>query len=359
MPELDTCPECGVPLYISSIHEWSNNGVILSRREASQRLVLYECGNLDPLFEGIAEMVGAPIERIIIDASRRSTRSYMNRVVPEDVKAMIQSREIDLDIVFDSTFLIWRAMGYGKLSLHEVRYGGDRDDYISVLAERPYSVPLSVGNFAGSIEALVGREPGIEYEEISPGLYKITIFEAENPLDLKERLRWKGYDQEYREGDIEFERCSSCGVPTGLKEFSWDQVNGSIRSTTTSRRMVLTGPSIIDPIFEDLEEELGDTIPRIVVEAQKRFIRSGFFSVDEVISEENMRMSMALRGLGNLRELKMGRRGVRSHIENAALPLLAVGSTQGLYEKAFDIYSKVEWELSEDGDLTIEVTPTF
>ncbi|MBN2026031.1 MAG: hypothetical protein JW854_04660 [Actinobacteria bacterium] len=359
MPEINTCPECGVPLYISSIHEWSNNGVILSRRESSQRLVLYECGNLDPLFDGIAEMLEAPIERIIIDASRRSTRSYMDHVVPGDVKALIRSREIDLDIVFDSTFLIWRAMGYGNLSLHEVRYDGDRGDYISVLAERPYSIPLAVGNFAGSIEALVGREPGVEYEEISPGLYMITIFEAENPSHLKERLRWKGYDQEYKEGDIELERCSSCGVPAGLKDFSWDQVNGSIRSAETGRRMVLTGPSIIEPIFDDLEEELGDTIPRIVVEAQKRFIRSGFFSVDEVISEENMRTSMALRGLGNLRELKMGRRGVRSHIENAALPLLAVGLTQGLYEKAFDIYSKVEWELSEDGDLTIEVAPSF
>jgi len=66
---------------------------------------------------------------------------------------------------------------------------------------------------------------------------------------------------------------------------------------------------------------------------------------------------MALRGLGNLRELKMGKKGVQARIENVALPLLAVGSTQGLYEKAFDIDSDVEWELTDDGDLEIEVFP--
>lgn len=357
MPDINACSECGIPLYITGQHDWTSNGVIQARSEARHRLVLFESGNFDPLFGGIAEIVGMPIERLIIDASRRSTRGYMERVVQDDIKDMIRSGDIDLKLVFDSTFLIWRAMGYGRLVLEDVRYEHNKGDFITVLAERPYSVPLSVGNFAGSIEALVGLEPGIEYEETTPGVYRINIFEAENPADLKERLRWKGYDREYKRGDIEFERCSGCGAPAALGEFNWDQVNGSIRSTVSGRRMVMTGPSMIDPIFDELEEELGEAIPRVVVEAQKRFVRSGFFAVDEVISEENTRMQMALRGLGNLKELKMGRKGVRARIENVALPLLAVGSTQGLFDKAFNMESEVEWELTDDGDLEVEVFP--
>ena len=357
MPEINVCTQCGIPLYITSQHDWMDNGVIQASRETRHRLVFFECGNIDPLFEGVAEIVGSPIERMIIDASRRSTRSYMDRVVSDDVKAMIQSGDIDLKLVFDSTFLIWRAMGYGKLSLEEVRYERDQDDYICVLAERPYSVPLAVGNFAGSIEALVGIEPGIEYEETAPGIYRITIFESENPSDLKERLRWKGYDRGYKQGDIDLENCSGCGAPAALKEYNWDQVNGSFRNTVTGRRMVLTGPSMIDPIFDELEAELGEAIPRIVVEAQKRFIRSGFFAVEEIVSEENMRMQMALRGLGNMKELKMGSKGVQAHVENIALPLFVVGLTQGLFEKAFGMDSEVEWEISDDGDLDVEVIP--
>ena len=359
MPDINICPQCAIPLFVGTQHVWRDDGIIETKREGNQRLVFFECGSLDPLFDGIAEIIDVPLERLVIEASRRSTRSYMDHVVPDDVKDMIETGEIDLDLVFDSTFLIWRVMGYGKLSLDEVRYEHDEKDYITVHAERPYSVPLAVGNFAGSIEALVRDEPGIEYEETKPGVYSITIFRSENPPELKSRLRWKGFEREYRPGGVELEKCPTCGAPAALHEFHWDQVNGSIRSTVTGRRMVLTGPSMIDPIFDEMESELGETIQGVVVEAQKRFIRSGFFALDEVVSEDEMRVSLALRGLGELKELKMSKKGARLLLENAALPLLVVGMTQGLFEKTFDRESEVEWELGDDGDLQVEVKPRF
>ena len=359
MPDIEICPRCGIPLFISSQHVWMDNGVIQTKEQDNQRLVFFECGNLDPLFDGISDIIDMSIEHLVIDASRRSTRSYMDHVVPNDIKEMIRAGEIQLDLVFDSTFLIWRAMGYGKLSLIKVRYEGEADDFITVQAERPYSVPLAVGNFAGSIQAVIGSEPGIVYEETRPGVYKITIFHAENPSELKDRLRWKAFEQEYKGGDIDLERCPVCNAPAALSEFHWDQANGGIRSTITGRRMVMTGPSMIDPIFDDLQEELGETIPNVVVEAQKRFIRSGFFGVEEVLGEDEMRTQLALRGLGNLTELKMGSKGVQVTVENTAIPLLMVGLAQGLFEKAFNKDSDVDWELTADGTLLVEVKPRF
>lgn len=357
MTETGTCTRCGLPLYISGQHVWMDNGVITARRDARQRLVLFECGNFDPLFQGIGEIIGVPIERLVIDASRRSTREYMRFVVPDDVKETIKKREIDLKLIFDSTFLIWRAMGYGKLSLEDVRYEGGEGDFITVIVERPYSVPLAVGNFAGSLEAILGREPGVRYEETAPGIYRITVFEAENPPELRNRLRWRGYQRQYKPGDFRPERCEHCEAPLALQEFRWDLSNGSIRSSITGRRMVMTGPSMIDPVFEELEKELGETIPRVVVEAQKRFVKSGFFAVEEMASEEGIREKLAIRGLGYLRYLRIGRRGVQAKVENVALPLLGVGLAQGLFEKAFQVESEVDWELDEDGDLLVEVTP--
>ena len=124
MADINICPQCGIPLYISSQHEWMDNGVIQASRETRHRLVLFESGNLDPLFAGIADLIGTPIQRLVIDASRRSTRSYMDRIVADDLKDMIRSGDMDLKLVFDSTFLIWRSMGYGKLSLEDVRHSG-------------------------------------------------------------------------------------------------------------------------------------------------------------------------------------------------------------------------------------------
>ena len=119
----------------------------------------------------------------------------------------------------------------------------------------------------------------------------------------------------------------------------------------------MIGPAMIEPIFTELESELGEDIPRLIVEAQRRFVRSGFYSLSEMLPEPQMREIFALRGLGNIRELRYGRRGGRLLLENAAMHLMVVGLGQGLFEVAFGKESRVEWELSEDGTLEVQVTP--
>ena len=78
---------------------------------------------------------------------------------------------------------------------------------------------------------------------------------------------------------------------------------------------------------------------------------------DEMGSEGDFRAQLALRGMGNLQELKMGSRGMRLRVDNAAGHLLTVGMAQALFEIAFDIDSKVEWELSMEGNLEVEIRP--
>ena len=94
-----------------------------------------------------------------------------------------------------------------------------------------------------------------------------------------------------------------------------------------------------------------------MVEAQRRFVKTGFYSIQEVSSEEDFRNQLALRGLGNLKEIKMGRKGARACIDSPVMHLMVVGMIQGLFEMAFNTDSNVEWELSEESDLRIEVTP--
>lgn len=95
-------------------------------------------------------------------------------------------------------------MGYGRYKVVDLRYKDDDHDYVTIRIQEPYSLPLACGSFAGSVEALVGREPGISYIEVSPGVFEATIITAENPSELSKRLRWKGFYREYRGGDIEF-----------------------------------------------------------------------------------------------------------------------------------------------------------
>ena len=44
-------------------------------------------------------------------------------------------------------------------------------------------------------------------------------------------------------------------------------------------------------------------------------------------------------------------------LDNATLHLMIVGMMQGIFDSAFDTDSTVEWELSDDRQLHLEVTP--
>ena len=84
MPDTEICPECRVPKHITSEHVWLENGVIGSKRDETHRLVFFESGILDPIFDGIDEITGKPIEDLVIKASRLSTRENVSRMLPED-----------------------------------------------------------------------------------------------------------------------------------------------------------------------------------------------------------------------------------------------------------------------------------
>jgi hypothetical protein len=357
MPQIQRCPECKVPRHISDEHEWLDNGVIVSKRDRRQRMAFIESENLDPVYKGIGQLIGVPIERIVLDVSRRRTREYIGQLIPDEVLDLFRSHQIELQPLIDILLDTAVVMGYGKYSVVNVRYEDDDSDYVTICIKEPYSLPLACGSFAGSVEALVDREPGISYMEISPGVFEATIVPAKNPPELKKRLQWKGYYRDYKEGDIELERCGTCEAPTALSGFRWHFDRGAINSTWTHRRMALLGPAMLDPVFDELEEELGTAIPRVVVEAQRHFVKTGFYSIEEIGDEGNIRNQFALRGLGNLKEIKMGEQGVLLRMENAAMHLLVVGLVQGLFEMVFGIDSNVDWEISKQGDLEVEVIP--
>jgi hypothetical protein len=131
---------------------------------------------------------------------------------------------------------------------------------------------------------------------------------------------------------------------------------GQIINEHTGRRMVMLGPAMLDPIFAALEEELGMDIPSIVIEAQRRFVKTGFYPLDLLKSEEYLRTQLALRGVGNVKSFRQDDRRVSLILHNPCLHLLAAGLVQGLFEMTHDVPSVMEWELNSQGDLVLEVS---
>ena len=356
MSEIPCCPECGVPTQIIEGHQWLNSGVIVLAIDAKLRMAFVECEDFDPMFEGVEKLIGVPIEHLLIDIERKGTRDYFSPMLPEEVKGMLKRHELPFEPLIDAVMTTNRVNGLGRHELVGYRHEGDEHDYITTRCSKSYSLPLACGDLAGATEAAIDREyDKVTHKELAPGVHEITAAVSGTPKGLMGRLERKQYH--HREGDLEFERCSTCGGPAALSSYRWDLEEGIIRSAVNGRRVGIFHPSVLDPLFEELEQELGEAVPDAVIEAQKRYVKSGSYSVDEIRDEGAFSKQLALRGIGNLRKLKRSKKGLSIRLDNACLHLMVAGMVQGLFEMESGRDSRVEWELSEEGDLEVEVTP--
>ncbi|MEJ5186659.1 MAG: hypothetical protein WHT46_06225 [Candidatus Geothermincolales bacterium] len=349
---IEKCAECGVPHPFTHSHRWLPDGTIVQALNERARVAFLECEFIDPLFDLIGNIIGVPIDHIVVNITTRGCQLYMESVIPEEVRRNVRERTVEPPVVAMPIIDFCHMIGYGKYSFVGYRFEGNGDDFCTIRIYRPFSVYEAAGAFAGVIACLVGGEHSVSYTEVEPKLYEFTTHWTRYPEVLKERLKLPVHLP--REGDVELPRCPSCGIPEAFSRYRWDLKNGIILNTTSGRRMALLGPGLLDSVFEALEWELGDTIPRSVVEAQRRNARAGLRFID-LTDFKGVRDQLALRGLGELKNYKAGKEGVYIKVANPALHLMLVGMVQGGYEKAYDIQSDVDWELSESGELTIEV----
>jgi hypothetical protein len=353
MSEQKTCPECGVPDWVTAGQLWLNNGDIVQRADQKNRLVLFESENIDPLFRNIEELIGTSIERIIITAVRRAVRSWLSSAIPNEMRELIREKKVDPIPLAASLMELNMTMGVGRVELIEFRNEGDEDDYVLLRLSKPFSVPVAVGGVVAGTEASLAIEVGYSIEEVSPDIYELKIVRSSHPQELKERMWLSEYKHE--DGPMELERCPSCGGPVALSRYSWDLDEGIIMDDITKRRMIMLGPVELDLVFQELEKELGATIPRVIVEAQRRFTKNSARSLFDVTTADEFRSWLAVTGMGYLENIEVSKKGLSMRLENAALPLMLVGSMQGVFEKALKQESIVEWYLSQDNGLDINI----
>jgi hypothetical protein len=354
MPEFPTCPECKTPTHITSEHIWLTNGSIEQPGHPGNRVAFIETENFDPLFKGIEELIGTAIDHIVVNVARRMARAYMTELIPEETRAVLRSGRVPPEITMEVTFKLTRILGMGLPTLQDLHLEYADDDFIVIRYTDPVSAPIMAGTLAGTVEAYLERQVGVTYEYVSPDAIDARAFSSEHPQELKYRL-WATADSP-REGHVELDRCPGCGGPALLSNYTWDFDRGIIRDKSTGRRMAFVGPMIFDGVFQELESELGKDIPTIVVEAQRRFVRNGFYPASTILDPE-LRQELALRGLGDLTTLEVDRSGVRMTMNNSVLPLAVVGFMQGLFELAFGLESRAEWELSSHTTLRADITP--
>jgi len=350
---MKACRECGVPYAVGKGHVWGGNGVITQARDPDHRMVFYESDNLDSLFMGIEEIIGVPIEHIVIESKRREVKEYVEKMLPP--LARRAARYVGLGAMIRKLSRIGKAFGYGNMKLAEKRVRYDDDDYVSMVISNPHSILFYCGENLGAWEAIDGRESRVKYEELMGGTFEVTNYIGEHPIELSERLGTRTY--KFKPGDIPLDRCRKCGVPLDVARCRWSLETGIIIDPDSGRRMAIFGPAGFEAVIADLEMELGETIPETVIEAQRRYAKLTLGAGTLPRDYEGFRKMLAVRGLGNLTRSEFERDSSTVVIENSCMHLLMVGLIQAVFELIYGHdKSAYEWDLKEDGDLKVTVT---
>lgn len=347
------CKHCGAPKRLVREHRWLSNGTIVQRKNPHHRMIFIECENINATYRNLEEIIGHSIEHLLIEAKYNATYDFIDNLLPAGVKTLVKL--VGARMIAHAVTGLGSTMGYGKLKLSNVRRIHGRDDYVTFRVEGPYSLPLICGDVAGSLKAIDRREVGVSYTQLSPEVFDVTGSISNHPLGTKEKLEGTRYT--YKPGDLEIERCPGCGGPQFLSTYEWDLGSGRVVSRNSGHRKAMIGPAALEAVIDLLESELGDTVSETIIEAQRRFVVTDFYSLEEARSEEGLRAHLAIRGLGNLREMTWREGRLTLRLENACLHLLLVGVMKGLYELATGEDAEVAWELDGKGSFLIEAWP--
>lgn len=345
------CPKCMVSKRISKLHEWRDNGTIVERKQCAHRMIFIENDNLKGILANVAKILDVPIERIIIESQRKSTYDYVENMLPSIV---VKLSRFLMPLVVRNLVSLAQTMGYGRIEDVTYRFKKDADDYITMIVKDSYYPPSQTGTLAGAMEVTTGHQVTSSYKKIDEERCKMTAIASEHPKELSDRLAMRVYPN--KEGDIGFVRCAVCGLPIAISGYQWKVESGSIESRTDGRRMVMVGASEYEALFDELEKELGEDITRVIIEAERRYVKTGAYSLEATEDEDTFREQLGVRGLGNLKESVWGGESLHLLIENACLHMLVVGMAQGFFELTSGLEAAVEWSLARDGDLTIKVS---
>ncbi|MBC7253270.1 MAG: hypothetical protein H5T72_04790 [Actinobacteria bacterium] len=371
--QVELCAECGVPALVGSELRWESGGVISLAQSPHNRMVIYESTIIDNVFRGIEKILGRSIEPMVVESRRRETRRFIERGFPFEVRNTLllgdagqAARDSPLsramadflvrireDLV-DRVSNVARVFGYGDVSPEGA--GDEPYPWRRMIMKYPYSVPLWKADILGTVEAFEGLDMWIEGEELEEDVHRLRLYPSEHPVELRGKLKRRSR-YEFAAGDVEHERCTTCGVPSLISSYRWDLERGIITASDTGRRVAVFGPLALEAVFDDLAAEHGPELPRAVVEAQRLYIHE---RVDAGLASKvtgMLKMHMARRGLGYLVSLEADRNKLEMKVLNACLELFMVGMTQAFFEIATGREkTAAEWELDAQGGLAVSIT---
>ncbi len=328
---LRRCGECGIPLAYARYLRWYPNGTIIGTDRGRTRLAFLETELINSIIEGISAYIGLDIQPVVVEAERRIGRRFIETIVPSAyVKLGLYRLPRDISVIEPPSRYIFdhvAGLGYGRFFILSYK----RRKRMTVLCRNPYSDGMLIGDSLGVWEFLEQKQ-GAYRGERENGMLRITLMETVEPRPhLEERLI--PYAPVYLPGKLDYRICGGgCRLPAFPgKTYEWDLEEGVITDRRTGMRIACVPTASLDAVFRELEEELGQEIPRIINEITRRKVRD-FLAGAALGGEDGFReqlREMPLRGFGNPFIERIDDRSCVVRVENPFSPALLEGILAG------------------------------
>ncbi len=243
-----------MPKRIAFMHRWRDDGILESRLGGA-RGILVERDVFAGALEHIEKTLGMPIDHIIIDAKRRDAKLYVDDVVSGAVGVIARMRP-------------FRRLGYLIMIRQAAMIGLAKAELLGYKSGKKfvgrvssyYHPVLFVGDVCGAFESLEGKRARPEYGPVGDVWYAELY--VDETLPREDRLRLEKTPEVPAQAG--FERCAGCGVPTGISGFHWDTAQAKIIDLVTGKWIIYINVDGLNTILRELEQELGEDIPRMV-----------------------------------------------------------------------------------------------
>ncbi|MHB8893826.1 MAG: hypothetical protein ACYC99_01435 [Candidatus Geothermincolia bacterium] len=349
------CQRCGVPRILTSEHKWAPNGTISLVRDARHRMVFIDNNALNHVLDSIAEQIGIPLEAIILEAKRKSSKDFMGAVL-SGLKGVL-ARNLISARVYGQLAKQVSMLGLGHAEVTSYK----RHAFLEGVIENAYSAPAITGDICGAFESVEGCPADARYEIEGDGLVKCTI-QKSTVMRPEFADRFTYVPPPTLPGRNIYELCPVCKAPLVLgKQYEFQAERGIILDRKTGHRVVLIGVMTLTNLFGELEKELGDGVPRMIADIEKERIKSVILSKDgdrdtgEAGYLKYMK-TLELKGMGNGKSVALSNGRVDVRIENPYYEPLVAGFLAGFYEATSGNAASYQWTEADSGytDITVQ-----
>jgi hypothetical protein len=338
------CKGCGRPILVGRDQDWNSDGTITISGDPDTRMGILDQRMLTEMVERIEAVVGPAVQNMFAEGKRRYARHYIDTLLKGPLGFIVRHTKVGAMKAYQQLMETAVALGYGEMKI-EVYERGSR---IGGTVRKPYFVPFLMGDVRAAFESVERLTSKGTWEAEGEDVTRMMVEKAGEDR-LEKRFIFE--DKVRRPGDIDYERCKKCGLPKQIDRFEWNIEHGIITDGLSGDRVFIMGFNDINAVFTELEEALGDLVPKTVYEIARK---QGFGQVKRGMIEDldGFARDMALRGMAHVTVARKGK-DTRFVLGNPFNKEFMVGRVLGILEGLEGLHRDPEVVKEEPGVLEV------